>query len=204
MGIFDKLFGNKKKVEPNAQKIEEKHLNLKDKIDHYYPILNNDNERIRNEAASCLLKHCGIDGARILIKALNNDNENAYFSAAWAFAYDLQNHKNGMDKNELKIVLNEANDIFIKVVQNSKLISGTLYFNKNLIWALNALREIGNPTAIPVLTILQNRVQEKFNKEGMRKEYIQTRDYGGTISSDSNIDEVKYVIESINGRNKEI
>lgn len=179
-------------------------LKLEDRINNYYSILHSYNEGSRNEAASCLLEHCGIDGVRALIKALKSDNENAYCSAAWAFSYALNRYEHDMDKNEFKMLLNDANEIFIKVIQNSELVYGINYFNKDLIWALNALRSIGDQSAIPALIDLQKRVTDKFNQEGMQIEHVQTRDYGGTISSDLNIAEVKGVIESINERNKVI
>ena len=179
-------------------------LKLEDRITHYYSFLSDNDVNVRNDAASYLLKYCGIDGLRALIKALNSENKNAYLSAARALAYDLNNYTSNMDKNELKMALTDANKTFINVVQSSELLPGTIYFNEYVILALNALREIGDLSVMPALKKFQNRVQEKFNEEGLRTEYVQTRDYGGTISSDSNIAEVKDVIESIKTREAEL
>jgi len=175
-------------------------LKQEDKINYYYPLLNGNDERARDEAASGLLEYCGIDGIYALNKALKSGDKNAYLSAAWGFAYDFKHHKKNMDNIQLKIALNETNLFFTNVVQKSELTSGINYFTWDLQWALNALEEIGDRSAIPALLELQKKVQEKYNKEGFRKEFIQTSTYGGTISSDSNIASVKRVVDSINKR----
>ena len=149
-------------------------LKLEDKINYYYPLLGKYSQNARNAAVEGLLEHCGIDGVRTLTKALNSGNEKTYISAAWGFAYQLKHFKKSMDKNQLKMALKEANSIFVNIVQRSELESGANYFNEELTWALNALRENGDTSAIPVLLVLQKKVQEKFNEEGLRKEYVQT------------------------------
>jgi hypothetical protein len=210
MGFFDFLMGKPKNMSDigniPVERIEQKRTSSKNSpdLEQYYKNLGEENTNTRCDAASGLLREGGTDGVRYLVKALKSENKNMYNAATWALTYQLNQYKKKMDKNELQSLLNEIISILNSNIENVKMQAGVNYFDQKTIETLNALREIGNSSAIPALSELRNKVGKKFNEEGLRKEYVETQDYGGTISSDSNIAEVKDIIDAINRRERTI
>ncbi len=207
MGLFDFLKGKPKNTSDERsiplENTEHKRKPNESALDleQYYKKLGEGNTNTRCDAASDLLSEGGTEGVRYLVKALKSENENMYNAATWALTYEFNQYKKRMDKNDLQSLLNEIISILNSNVENAKMQSGVNYFDQRTIETLNTLREIGDRSSIPALSTLQIKVKEKLQKEGVRKEHIQTHDYGGTVSSDSNLTEVEDVIASINKRN---
>jgi len=61
-------------------------------------LMNDNVERVRNEASENAVKYGGIAGFRVLVRALGGTNENAYLSASWLISVGFKKYSLNMTK----------------------------------------------------------------------------------------------------------
>jgi|GEM_PF-1038659 len=165
-----------------------------------YNAMDTTDSNARCDAAVDLLRQGGIEGVRLLVKALRSGSENLYKGAAWALVNALDRFSGEMDPAELDLTLAEAIPLLTARIAEAKLQSGLSYLNEITIRSLNALAVVGDASSLPALNALLVRLQTCRQQDGYRREYIQTAEYGGWTDNDGNIQTVKMVIEAIEKR----
>lgn len=175
-------------------------LSLEDVLSNCYEVMRSDDERSRCDAASEILEKGGIEGLRLMLKALTGSNRYRYLAASWALTYDLNRYKG--DAGDLASVLRDAMPEIIRRVQETKPQSGVNQIDEMAIRTLNLLELHGDASVLPALRSLLGQVKSQRDRDGYRKEYVQTASYGGWVDNDAAVKQIESVIGVIESRTK--
>ncbi|MEA4845951.1 MAG: HEAT repeat domain-containing protein [Clostridiaceae bacterium] len=182
--------------------------------------LNISNSNSRCYAVENLIRDWGNTGFRVLLLALQSSNDNIFDAGAWGFTYtpmiyykrklesrQAESQKEAVPEKrddaaaklrELSEIIREAAVCMTEIIRNAQLKSDAYnYYDDRTIRALNFLRQFGDPDALPALKLLLNEAAKKREKDGFKKTYFQTSEYGGWIDNDSAVKTVQDVIDAI-------
>lgn len=163
-------------------------------------LLTSELANVRYDAA-IELAELGIEAVPILSKALRDDRKEVSDDATTGIIV-LMNESKDVDKERLREALKPATEYLINIVEGAKISSGARSFDKYIAGAINALKCIGDPIAIPALEKILAKVQDKIEKEGVVYEYVETSSAAGYISTEDEVGHIKSAIEDIRKKRK--
>ncbi len=174
----------------------------------------------RCSAVENLIRNWGNVGFRVLLLALQSSNDNIFDAGAWGFvSTTLINYKRELESQkkispekrddaeaklrELSEIIREAAVSMTGIIRDAQLQNDTYqYYDTRTIRALNFLRLYGDSNALPALESLLNKATKKLEKDGFKKTYFQTSEYGGWIDNNSAVETVQDVISEVKNRTK--
>ncbi|KPL19979.1 MAG: hypothetical protein AMJ92_00565 [candidate division Zixibacteria bacterium SM23_81] len=159
---------------------------------------NSANERY---LAALELAGLGIQAVPILSKALKDDRKEVYEEATTGIIV-LMNESEDIDKEKLLTLLKPATECLINIVEGAKVSRGVHSYSKYVTLAINTLKAIGDPIALPVLEKILAKVKNKLVKQGIVYKYVQTKSIAGYISTDDDIYHIQSAIKAIKNSRK--
>jgi len=186
---------NKPIQEPISQ---EKQIGISTELQRLMRLLRDEKETVRIGAAESLLAMGG-KGVPLLIDALKDKNEEVSSAAAWAIKLRLMNRE-GAEEEELRRALSPAVQYLTKIVEGATIRTGAESYDEYVARAINTLRAIGDPAAIPALLSLLARVEAKIKAQGVVREYVDTGRIRGYVSSEDETLHIRLAVDDIRKR----
>lgn len=167
---------------------------MKKEFDELSVSLNNKDQDIGRNAGERLMQYFGNEGLEVLKEAIRDADSSAFRNASWAFynffqGPDFKGFKKRVDNEKMNNLRREINQLY--AIQIEKCPD---YLDQKGALILMTLRAIGDPSVLPALNSLAEKMKAKYKKTGVHNVHVVTAEYSGTYSSDSDLREVEEVI----------
>jgi HEAT repeat protein len=150
-------------------------------------------------AAAEKLAEAGEQGALVLMLALRESDAQTYETAAWGIEIPLIEQDRGrLGKEKLRELMRPATQYLTDIVWSAAILKGASAYDRRVSYAIGVLGSIGDRAALPALEGLLTKVRRKIEVEGVVREYVETREKLGWVSTDDDLHHLERQIENIN------
>jgi hypothetical protein len=136
----------------------------------------------------------GVESVPALTQAL--EDPRSYLSAVRALAYGLTDNGRRLD-DDLRQALEPAKRYLVAVVEGAKILPGVDAYEESVSAAVNALRFIGDSSALPALEGLLAKVRAKIAVQGNLREYVDAGNIRGFVTTQDSVLHLEAPIRAI-------